>query len=167
MGKSCKKCKAGKRRTSRSKNKVSGFDTQAAFDFDFQDIAEMAVGAVGVNLVANPILNAIWNKDKGKVRPSWAALAVKGGLAIGLNSLDNRMAKNAAKGILINIASELVNRYAPSSMQDKLKADSVLGYNEDIEYIDLAGELSGIDDSMFSDVSGVEEMEETGVYGGW
>jgi hypothetical protein len=52
-------------------------------------------------------------------------------------------------------------------MQDKLKSDGVLGYSNDVEYIDLAGELSGIDESMFNDVSGVEELEEVGVYGGW
>lgn len=170
MPKMCKKCAAHKRK--HKKSKVSGFDANAAFDFDFMEIAEMAAGAILINVVANPILNAIWDKAKGKVRPSWASLVVKGGLAVGLNSLDNRTAKNAAKGIVINIAAELINKYAPASMQDKLKSDdSVEGiYGDDeLQYIDLAGELAGIDESMFTEVSGTEEVYEavSGGGSGW
>lgn len=163
MGKMCKKCQKGRKS---KKGKVSGVDMEQAFDFDFMEIGEMAIGAVGVNLVANPIINAIWDKSKGKTRPTWATLAVKGGIALALNSVDNRTAKNAAKGVVINIVAELINKYAPDAMKDKLKSeDAVEGYgDEDIEYIDLAEELAGVD-SMLNEVAGAEREEVFA--GGW
>ena len=157
MSKSCKSCK-GKKGKRKSRSRVSGADFNQAFEFDVMEIAEIAAGAVGVKLVVNPIVKAIW---KNKTVPKWASLGVKSVIALGLNSMGNRTAKNAAKGVVITILSEAAEMLAPTVFKPELKGNTVsdgsLGYIGEAQMIDLSADVHGTGD--------YEDYAETAVAG--
>ena len=92
---------------------------------DPQTVGLMVVGAIGANLVVNPIMGAINKSGKLPAQVKPALKVALGYLAITKQS--NAMLQDVGAGAVVMGAIELINGLLPDSFRNRLAADTMEG----------------------------------------
>ena len=100
-------------------------------DFDFEDIAVMAAGGLAVKALVNPLAKIVFGKSdkEGKARPKYSPILLKAGLTIGLNMINDPMAKTAAKGAAVAMLMEAADILMPKVFNPT--RNEIKGYDDD------------------------------------
>jgi hypothetical protein len=134
-------------------------------NFDFEELATMAVGGLAAKALVNPLSKVLLKNAKNDAWKKYFPLVVKGGLTVALNMIDDRRAKTAAKGAAVATLFEAVETIAPSVFAPRFRA-SVDGYDDDLINaieIDLSDINGTYDDYDGAGVMGVGSYESAGV----
>jgi hypothetical protein len=137
--------------TRRRRSRVSGLGS----DFNIEELALIAAGALGAKMLINPLGKAIFPKNDP---PKYYPLLAKAALALGLTKVGMPQAKSLAKGVALSALLEAAETFMPKIFAPKLKA-AVEGYDELAGGVELSLEdINGYGDESLAGYGDEESM---------
>ena len=141
-------CKNKSLMATRFKKRKIGKAGGNIFDgWNFEELAIMGAGGLAAKAVVNPLSKAVLSDGKYPKLARWFPLVVKGGLAVGLNMINDPMAKLAAKGAVVAMLMEAGDTFAPAVFKPQA-IRGIYGWDDDVisaVEIDLS-DINGYDD---------------------
>ena len=127
--------------------------------WNFEELAIMGAGGLAAKALVNPLSKAMLSGGKYPKLERWFPLVVKGGLAVGLNLINDPMAKTAAKGAVVAMLMEAGETLAPAVFS---KIKGIYGWDDDViaaVEIDLSDiNINGYDDYEDASVNALESV---------